>query len=57
MVQRPVTPIRKNSSRISPIDAGRLSMTPLIERESVKDPTIEAAKIAAKRFFSKPRPS
>jgi hypothetical protein len=31
-----------------------LSVTPLIERERVSDPTIEAAKIAAKRFFSKP---
>jgi hypothetical protein len=29
-------------------------VTPLIERERVSDPTIEAAKIAAKRFFSKP---
>jgi hypothetical protein len=31
-----------------------LSVTPLIERERISDPTIEAAKIAAKRFFSKP---
>jgi hypothetical protein len=29
-----------------------LSVTPLIERERVSDPAIEAAKIAAKRFFS-----
>jgi hypothetical protein len=47
---------RKSGSRISPIGAGRLSVTPLIEREGVSDPTIEAAKIAAKRFFSKPGP-
>src|SRR3984893_1320954 len=45
---------RKSSSRISPIGAGGLSVTPLIEKERVGDPTIEAAKIAAKRFFSKP---
>src|ERR1700720_3255634 len=45
---------RKSASRISPIGAGGLSVTPLIERERVSDPTIEAAKIAAKRFFSKP---
>jgi hypothetical protein len=45
---------RKSGSRISPIGAGGLSVTPLIERERVSDPTIEAAKIAAKRFFSKP---
>jgi hypothetical protein len=47
---------RKSGSRTSPIGAGRLSVTPLIERERVSDPTIEAAKIAAKRFFSKPGP-
>jgi hypothetical protein len=47
---------RKNGSRISPTGGGRLSMTPLIERESVSDLTIEAAKIAAKRFFSTPGP-
>jgi hypothetical protein len=45
---------RNSGSRISPIGAGGLSVTPLIERERVSDPTIEAAKIAAKRFFSKP---
>jgi hypothetical protein len=45
---------RKSGSRISPIDAGGLSVTSLIERERVSDPTIEAAKIAAKLFF-KPR--
>ena len=45
---------RKIGSHISPIGAGGLSVTPLIERERVSDPTIEAAKIAAKRFFSKP---
>jgi hypothetical protein len=46
-------PDRKSGSRISPIGAGGLSVTPLIERETFSDPTIEAAKIAAKRF-SKP---
>jgi hypothetical protein len=45
---------RKIGSHISPMGAGGLSVTPLIERERVSDPTIEAAKIAAKRFFSKP---
>jgi hypothetical protein len=45
---------RKSGSRISPIGAGGSSVTPLIERERVSDPTIEAAKIAAKRFFSQP---
>jgi hypothetical protein len=45
---------RKSGSRISPIGAGGLSVTPLIERERGSDPMIEAAKIAAKRFFSKP---
>jgi hypothetical protein len=45
---------RRRGSRISPIGAGGLSVTPLIERQRVSDPTIEAAKIAAKRFFSKP---
>jgi hypothetical protein len=45
---------RKSGSRISPIGAGGLSATPLIEGERVSDPTIEAAKIAAKRFFSEP---
>ena len=45
---------RKSGSRISPIGAGGLSVTPLIERERASDPTIEAAKIAATRFFSKP---
>jgi hypothetical protein len=45
---------RKSGSRISPIGAGGLSVTPLIAREGGSDPTIEAAKIAAKRFFSKP---
>ena len=45
---------RKSGSRISPIGAGGLSVTLLIERERASDPTIEAAKIAATRFFSKP---
>jgi hypothetical protein len=45
---------RKSGSRISPIGAGGLSVTPLIERERISDPTIEAAKIAARRFFSEP---
>src|ERR1700682_4918198 len=45
---------RKSGSRIRPIGAGGLSVTPLIAREGGSDPTIEAAKIAAKRFFSKP---
>src|ERR1700676_2661241 len=45
---------RKSGSRISPIGAGGLSVTPLIERGRGSDPTIEAAKIAAKRFFSTP---
>src|ERR1700676_4863111 len=48
---------RKSGSRTSPIGAGRLSVTPLIERERVSNPTIEAAKISAKLFFSKPGPS
>ena len=47
---------RKNDSLTSPMGAGRLSVTPLMERERVSDPTIEAAKDAAKRFFSKPGP-
>jgi hypothetical protein len=42
---------RKIGLRTSPIDAGGLSVTSLIERERVSDPTIEAAKIAAKLFF------
>jgi hypothetical protein len=45
---------RKSGSRIRPIAAGALSVTPLIERESGSDPGIKAAKIAATRFFSKP---
>jgi hypothetical protein len=45
---------RMSGSRISPIGAGGLSVTPLVAREGGGDPTIEAAKIAAKRFFSKP---
>jgi hypothetical protein len=45
---------RKIGSHTGPMGAGGLSVTPLIERERVGDPTIEAAKIAAKRFFSKP---
>jgi hypothetical protein len=45
---------RRSGSRISPIGAGGLSVTPLVAREGGGDPTIEAAKIAAKRFFSKP---
>ena len=45
---------RKSGSRISPLGAGGLSVTPLIERDRVSGPTIEAAKIAAKRFFSEP---
>jgi hypothetical protein len=44
---------RKSDSRISPMGAGGLSVTPLIERDGVSDPTIEAA-IAANRFFRKP---
>jgi hypothetical protein len=47
---------RKSGLRTSPTGAGRLSVTPLIERERISDPTIEAARIAAKRFFSKPGP-
>jgi hypothetical protein len=47
---------RKSGSRTSLMGAGRLSVTPLIERERISDPTIEAARIAAKRFFSKPGP-
>src|SRR5580692_2905746 len=46
----------KNGSLTSPMGAGRLSVTPLIERERISDPTIEAARIAAKRFFSKRGP-
>jgi hypothetical protein len=34
--------------------ASGLSVTPLIERERVSNPTIEAAKVAAKWFFSEP---
>jgi hypothetical protein len=45
---------RKSGSRTSPMGAGRLPVTPLIERERFGNPTIEAAKIAAKRFFSQP---
>src|ERR1700692_4937508 len=45
---------RKSGSRISPIGAGALSVTPLVARERGSDPAIEAAKIAARRFFSTP---
>jgi hypothetical protein len=45
---------RKSGSRIGPISWGGLSVTPLIERERVNSPTIEAAKIAGEWFFSKP---
>ena len=45
---------RKSGARIRPPGAGGLSVTPLVERERGSDPTIEAAKIAAKQFFSKP---
>ena len=45
---------RKSGARIRPPGAGGLSVTPLIERERASDPTIEAAKIAAQGFFSKP---
>jgi hypothetical protein len=45
---------RKSGSPNSAIEAGGLSVTPLIERERGSDPTIEAAKVAAERFFSKP---
>ena len=47
-------PDRKSGSHINTIGAGGLSVTPLIGRERGTDPTIEAAKIAAKRFFSEP---
>jgi hypothetical protein len=45
---------RKSGSARSPIGGGGLSVTPRIERAEGSDPTIEAAKIAAKWFFSKP---
>jgi hypothetical protein len=45
---------RKSGSRIGPIGSGGLSVTPLVERERSSDPTIEAAKTAAERLFSKP---
>jgi hypothetical protein len=48
---------RGSASRISPIAVGAPSVAPLIERKRGSDPTIEAAKIAAKRFFSKPSSS
>jgi hypothetical protein len=48
---------RGSASRISPIAVGASSVAPLIERKRSSDPTIEAAKIAAKRFFSKPSSS
>jgi hypothetical protein len=48
---------RGSASRISPIAVGASSVAPLIERKRGSDPTIEAAKIAAKRFFSEPRSS
>jgi DNA-binding protein HU-beta len=45
---------RGSASRISPIGVGASSVAPLIEEKRGSDPTIEAAKIAAERFFSKP---
>jgi hypothetical protein len=48
---------RGSASRISPIAVGASSVAPLIDRKRGSDPTIEAAKIAAKRFFSKPSSS
>jgi hypothetical protein len=48
---------RGSASCISPIAVGASSVAPLIERKRGSDPTIEAAKIAAKRFFSKPSSS
>jgi hypothetical protein len=48
---------RGSASRISPIAAGASSVAPFIERKRGSDPTIEAAKIAARRFFSKPSSS
>jgi hypothetical protein len=48
---------RGSASRISPIAVGASSVAPLIEGKRGSDPTIEAAKIAAKRFFSKPSSS
>src|SRR5260370_15219367 len=45
---------RKSGSRISPIGAGGLSVTPLIERERGSDPAIEATRIAANPFFRTP---
>jgi hypothetical protein len=44
---------RGSASYITPIAVGASSVAPLIERKRGSDPTIEAAKIAAKRFFSK----
>jgi len=45
---------RGSAPRISPIGVGTPSVAPLIERKSYSDPTVEAAKIAAERFFSQP---
>jgi hypothetical protein len=43
---------RKNGLRINPIGAGGVSATPLFDREREGDPAIEAAKIAARQFFT-----
>jgi hypothetical protein len=48
---------RGSASRISPIGVEASSVAPLIEKKRGSDLTIEAAKIAAKRFFSKPNSS
>jgi hypothetical protein len=48
---------RGSASPKSPIAVGASSVAPLIERKRGSDPTIEAAKIAAKRFFTKPSSS
>jgi hypothetical protein len=48
---------RGSASRKSPIGVGASSVAPLIEKKRGSDLTIEAAKIAAKRFFSKPSSS
>lgn len=45
---------RGSASRISPIVVGASSVPPLIEGKRDSDPMIDAAKIAAERFFSKP---
>ena len=48
---------RGSASRISPIGVGASSVAPVIEKKKGNDPTIEAAKIAANRFFSRPSSS